>query len=50
MRLRSPKEGLHLDVVNEAGVNTQLWDKIGWDAFVDVFRCARLAGPDLLLA
>jgi endo-1,4-beta-xylanase len=33
------------DVVNEAGSNVELWDKMGWDAFADAFRWAQAADP-----
>jgi GH35 family endo-1,4-beta-xylanase len=38
------------DVVNEAATNTALWDKIGWDQFVEVHKTARAADPNALLA
>ncbi len=38
------------DVVNEATDNTELWEKIGWDKFADVFKRAHAADPNALLA
>jgi GH35 family endo-1,4-beta-xylanase len=38
------------DVVNEAGQQTQLWDRIGWDSFSNVYRLAKAADPQVLLA
>ncbi len=38
------------DVVNEAVTETQLWDRIGWQYFSDVFKWAREADPNVLLA
>lgn len=38
------------DVVNEAVTNTEIWDRIGWDQFPEVFRLARAAGPNIGLA
>ena len=38
------------DVVNEAGSNTALWDKIGWDQFPKVYETAHRANPGALLA
>lgn len=38
------------DVVNEAGVNTQLWDKIGWDYFSGVYKQAHQLAPEMLLS
>ena len=37
------------DVVNEAVNERDLWDKIGWDAFVETFKLARQADPNALL-
>lgn len=37
------------DVVNEAGSETDIWDKIGWQSFADCFRWAKEADPDALL-
>jgi endo-1,4-beta-xylanase len=38
------------DVVNEAGSNTELWDKIGWENFVNVYKWVREADPQAKLA
>ena len=38
------------DVVNEAVTETELWDKIGWDKFVEVYRIVRKADPTVKLA
>ena len=38
------------DVVNEAARNTDLFEKIGWDAFPQAFRWAREADPSAKLA
>lgn len=38
------------DGVNEAADNVALWDKIGWDSFANVYKWAREADPDVLLA
>ena len=38
------------DVVNEAVTETELWDKIGWDKFVEVYRIVRQADPKVELA
>lgn len=38
------------DVVNEAVTNTSLWEEIGWDKFAEVYKIARQADPDALLA
>lgn len=38
------------DVVNEAGANVELWDKIGWENFANVYKWARESDPDVLLA
>ena len=37
------------DVVNEAVNERDLWDKIGWDAFVETFKLAHQADPGALL-
>jgi GH35 family endo-1,4-beta-xylanase len=38
------------DVVNEAVSETELWDRIGWDKFPEVFKLARAADPNVQLA
>jgi GH35 family endo-1,4-beta-xylanase len=38
------------DVVNEAISECQLWDRLGWDKFVQVYRWARDADPKVTLA
>ncbi len=38
------------DVVNEAAVNTELWEKLGWDEFANVFKIAREVDPNVKLA
>jgi GH35 family endo-1,4-beta-xylanase len=38
------------DVVNEAATNTEVWDKVGWENFADVYRRARAADPGALLS
>lgn len=38
------------DVANEAVTNTELWDKLGWDEFAQVFKIAREADPNVRLA
>lgn len=37
------------DVVNEAVAEHDIWDKTGWDAFVNTFKQARQADPNVLL-
>jgi GH35 family endo-1,4-beta-xylanase len=37
------------DVVNEAATNTEVWDKIGWEHFADVYRRAKAADPGALM-
>ena len=38
------------DVVNEAVTETELWDKIGWDKFAEVYKIVRQADPKVELA
>ena len=38
------------DVVNEAGAETELWERTGWDYFPEVYRLARAADPSIQLA
>ena len=38
------------DAVNEAATERELWEKIGWDAFPEVFKVARAADPNVGLA
>ena len=38
------------DVVNEAADNVDLWDKVGWDNFANVYKWAHEADPGALLA
>jgi GH35 family endo-1,4-beta-xylanase/peptidoglycan/xylan/chitin deacetylase (PgdA/CDA1 family) len=38
------------DAVNEAGLNVELWDKIGWNEFAGVYKRAKAIDPQLLLA
>ncbi|MFQ3587751.1 MAG: endo-1,4-beta-xylanase [Fimbriimonadaceae bacterium] len=38
------------DVVNEAVSERELWDRLGWDFFAEVFRLTREADPTVLLA
>lgn len=37
------------DVVNEAATERALWDRIGWDKFVDVYKWAREVDPNVQL-
>jgi endo-1,4-beta-xylanase len=37
------------DVVNEAVTETELWEKIGWDKFAEVYKIARRIDPDAQL-
>ncbi|MEI7578230.1 MAG: endo-1,4-beta-xylanase [Armatimonadota bacterium] len=37
------------DVVNEAYSETEIWDKVGWDKFVEVHRLAKKGDPNALL-
>ena len=38
------------DVVNEAATNIELWDKLGWDEFANVYTIAREIDPNVRLA
>jgi GH35 family endo-1,4-beta-xylanase len=38
------------DVVNEAATNTELWEKLGWSEFANVFKIAREVDPSVRLA
>lgn len=38
------------DVVNEAFQNTELWEKLGWDEFANVYKIAREVDPNVKLA
>jgi GH35 family endo-1,4-beta-xylanase len=38
------------DVVNEAATNTELWEKLGWDEFANIFKIARQVDPTVKLA
>ena len=38
------------DVVNEAAANTELWEKLGWDEFANVFKIAHEVDPNVRLA
>ncbi len=38
------------DVVNEAFLNTELWEKLGWDEFANVYKIAREVDPNVKLA
>lgn len=38
------------DVVNEAGQEVDMWNKIGWDQFPRVFQLAKETDPNVLLA
>ena len=38
------------DVVNEAAVNVELWEKLGWDEFANVFKIVREVDPNVKLA
>ncbi|BCM93756.1 anti-sigma-I factor RsgI6 [Abditibacteriota bacterium] len=38
------------DVVNEAATNAELWDKLGWDEFANVFKIAHEVDPNVKLA
>jgi len=38
------------DVVNEAVTEEELWERLGWDAFADMYKRARAADPNVLLA
>lgn len=38
------------DVVNEAVTNSELWEKLGWEEFANVFKIAKEVDPNLRLA
>ncbi|PQV64284.1 Endo-1,4-beta-xylanase, GH35 family [Abditibacterium utsteinense] len=38
------------DVVNEAATNTELWEKLGWDEFAQVFKMAREVDSNVRLS
>ena len=38
------------DAVNEAVTNTELWEKLGWDEFANVFKIAKEVDPGVRLA
>ena len=38
------------DAVNEAVTNSELWEKLGWDEFANVYKIAKEVDPNLRLA